>query len=70
MSIDEYGYGGKPPFSLYQNENGKWGLIDGEGNKLAALWRGKVGLDYELRDVIETERYSTKTTQLTILKAT
>lgn len=22
--IDECGYGGQPPFSLYENENGKW----------------------------------------------
>lgn len=38
MSIEQYGYGGKPPFSLYENANGKWGLIDGDGNKLAAVF--------------------------------
>lgn len=31
-----YGAGENPPYSLYQAENGKWGLIDGSGMKLPA----------------------------------
>lgn len=31
-----YGYGENPPYSLYQGDNGKWGLIDGSGKKLEA----------------------------------
>lgn len=38
MSIEQYGYGRKPPFSLYENADGKWGLIDGDDNKLAAVF--------------------------------
>lgn len=32
--LSPYGFGKNPPYSLYQAENGKWGLIDGRGNKL------------------------------------
>lgn len=35
---DIYGFGENPPYSLYQNEEGKWGLIDGKGNKLKAVF--------------------------------
>lgn len=31
-----YGNGENPPYSLYQSDNGRWGLIDGSGNKLKA----------------------------------
>ncbi len=34
----EYGLGKHPPYSLYENEMGKWGLIDGNGNKLPAVF--------------------------------
>lgn len=34
-----YGFSKNPPYSLYQAENGKWGLIDGSGNKLAAEFK-------------------------------
>lgn len=33
---EEYGFGKKPPYSLYQSPQGKWGLIDGDGGKLPA----------------------------------
>lgn len=36
MIDTKYGVGKNPPYSLYQAENGKWGLIDGSGNKLSA----------------------------------
>ena len=32
----KYGFGENPPYSLYQNEDGKWGLVDGNGNILPA----------------------------------
>ncbi|MDE6560938.1 MAG: hypothetical protein K2K75_06140 [Muribaculaceae bacterium] len=32
----KYGFGENPPYSLYQNEDGKWGLVDGIGNRLPA----------------------------------
>lgn len=32
--MNKYGFGETPPFSLYQDENSKWGLIDGKGRKL------------------------------------
>ncbi len=32
----KYGFGKNPPYSLYQAPDGKWGLIDGSGQKLAA----------------------------------
>ena len=31
-----YGMGENPPYSLYMDENGKWGLIDKDGMKLPA----------------------------------
>ena len=34
--LSKYGDGKNPPYSLYQNEEGLWGLIDGSGNKLPA----------------------------------
>lgn len=37
--LNPYGFGMKPPYSLYQAENGKWGLIDGRGNKLPAEFK-------------------------------
>ena len=33
---NKYGCGKHPPYSLYQEQNCKWGLIDGYGNKLQA----------------------------------
>ena len=33
MKDDVYGSGKNPPYSLYQGEDGKWGLIDGSGVK-------------------------------------
>lgn len=32
----KYGLGANPPYSLYQAENGKWGLVEGNGRKLEA----------------------------------
>ena len=32
----KYGFGKNPPYSLYQNEDGRWGLVDGSGNRLRA----------------------------------
>lgn len=29
---------GNPPYTLYQNEEGKWGLIDKDGTKLPAIY--------------------------------
>ena len=29
----KYGFGKNPPYSLYQNEDGRWGLVDGSGNR-------------------------------------
>ena len=38
----KYGFGKNPPYSLYQTDNDKWGLIDGSGTKLEpAFKRGK-----------------------------
>ena len=34
-----YGFGENPPYSLYQAEGGKWGLIDGSGNRLPAEFK-------------------------------
>lgn len=33
-----YGFGANPPYSLYCNNEGKWGLIDGSSNKLPAVF--------------------------------
>lgn len=33
---NKYGFGENPPYSLYKNEDGKWGLVDGTGNRLPA----------------------------------
>ncbi len=33
-----YGDGRHPPYSLYQNEEGKWGLVDGTGKRLPAIF--------------------------------
>lgn len=38
MSVGQYGFGEHPPYSLYQAENGKWGLVDGTGAKLDAVF--------------------------------
>lgn len=38
MIDTKYGLGNNPPYSLYQGDNGKWGLIDGSGNKLEAAF--------------------------------
>lgn len=35
---NRYGFEENPPYSLYQAENDKWGLIDGSGNKLEAAF--------------------------------
>ena len=32
----KYGFGKNPPYSLYQNVDGKWGLVDGSGKRLPA----------------------------------
>ena len=32
------GIGSRPPYSLYQGEDGKWGLVDGEGKYLPAIF--------------------------------
>lgn len=37
--LSPYGYGENPPYTLYQAENGKWGLIDGSGEKLPAEFK-------------------------------
>lgn len=37
----EYGLGKTPPYSLYENEIKKWGLVDGNGNKLPAIFLTK-----------------------------
>lgn len=34
----KYGFGKNPPYSLYQAPDGKWGLIDGSGQKLEAVF--------------------------------
>ena len=36
--LNKYG-NENPPYSLYQNEDGLWGLIDGSGNKLPAEFK-------------------------------
>lgn len=33
-----YGSGEHPPYSLYESADGKWGLIDGTGNRLPAIF--------------------------------
>ena len=38
MPDKKYGFGDNPPYSLYQSDNGMWGLIDGSGNKLEAVF--------------------------------
>ena len=35
---NKYGCGKNPPYSLYQDENGKWGLVDKDGVKLPAVF--------------------------------
>ena len=32
------GVGSRPPYSLYQCEDGKWGLVDGKGKHLPAVF--------------------------------
>lgn len=39
ISDNTYGFGKNPPYSLYQADNGKWGLIDGSGAKLEAVFK-------------------------------
>ena len=34
----EYGLGQNPPYSLYMNDSGKWGLVDGNGKRLPAVF--------------------------------
>lgn len=36
-----YGLGSNPPYSLYRNEEGKWGLVDGSGMRLPACFETK-----------------------------
>lgn len=36
VTVNKYGFGENPPYFLYQNEDGKWGLVDGSGNRLPA----------------------------------
>lgn len=38
MEDNRYGYGQNPPYSLYQGEDGKWGLVDKDGVKLNAVF--------------------------------
>ena len=38
MKDDIYGGGKNPPYSLYQGEDGRWGLVDGSGVKLPAVF--------------------------------
>lgn len=38
-SQSPYGFGKNPPYSLYQADNGKWGLINGAGTKLEAVFK-------------------------------
>lgn len=40
---NRYGYGENPPYSLYQAPDGKWGLIDGSGQKLEAVFKRRNG---------------------------
>lgn len=35
---NKYGFGKNPPYSLYQAEDGKWGLIDKDGRRLEAAF--------------------------------
>lgn len=35
---NKYGLGKNPPYSLYQAEDGKWGLIDKDGRRLDAVF--------------------------------
>lgn len=35
---NKYGLGKNPPYSLYQAEDGKWGLIDKDGRRLEAVF--------------------------------
>lgn len=37
-SSSPYGTGDNPPYSLYQAENGKWGLVNGNGKRLDAIF--------------------------------
>lgn len=39
----KYGFGKNPPYSLYQAPDGKWGLIDGFGQKLEADFKRRNG---------------------------
>lgn len=42
MKDNRYGFGENPPYSLYQGSDGKWGLVDGSGQKLDAVFdKGK-----------------------------
>lgn len=34
----EYGLGQAPPYSLYKSYSGKWGLVDGNGKRLPAVF--------------------------------
>lgn len=38
MKDNPYGMGENPPYSLYQANDGKWGLIDGAGKHLDAIF--------------------------------
>ncbi len=38
MSNSVYGSGKNPPYSLYQSPKGKWGLVDGTGERLPAVF--------------------------------
>lgn len=37
-SNSKYGNGVNPPYSLYQGDDGKWGLVDKDGRKLDAVF--------------------------------
>lgn len=39
MVYDDRHENGNPPYSLYQDENGKWGLVDKDGTKLPAVFK-------------------------------
>lgn len=36
--VNPYGSGEHPPYSLYESTDGKWGLLDGTGNRLPAIF--------------------------------
>ncbi len=45
MAYDGRYENGNPPYSLYQGDDGKWGLVDKDGTRLPAVFKGlmKIG---------------------------